>query len=66
MGEYTSLGFQHILWFLKASCFWGRFSSLNVNGLEHIFLYISMAGRTKTSSGNTCLRFDGFTEMSNI
>jgi len=63
MGDYTSIGFQNILCFLKAFMF---FEGLNVNGLEHVFLYISMAGRSKTSSGNTCLHFDGFTKMSNI
>jgi len=47
MGDYTSIGFQNILCFLKAFMF---FEGLNVNGLEHVFLYISMAGRSKTSS----------------
>jgi len=41
---------KHSVVFEGLHVFLGRFSSLNVNGLEHVFLYISMAGRSKTSS----------------
>jgi len=41
---------KHSVFFEGLHVFLGRFSSLNVNGLEHIVLYISMAGRSKTSS----------------
>lgn len=47
-------------------CLLGYVNSLNVNGLEYLPIYVLMAGISKTSSGNACLRFDEFTETSNI
>lgn len=47
-------------------CLLGHVNSLNVNGLEYLPIYILMAGLSKTSSGNACLCFDEFAEISNI
>jgi len=66
MGDYTSMGFQNILWFLKAFMFFGalQFSKCQWPGT---CLPVYFNGREiQNFFGNTCLRFGGFTEMGNI